>query len=467
MSRIPIRVRLAAAFALAMGFILLLVFLILYFRLQSNLDSSIDNGLRSRSDDVAALVYQADSGLAQGSGATRLSEAGESFAQVLTVNGEVFDSTPGATRPALTPTETSSLSSPSILDNRQVSGIEGAARLLATPISAQGMDLILIVGTSTSEQSDALNGLLAAFLVGGPIAILLSSGLGYLLASAGLAPVEALRRQAELITLERGGERLPLPDAKDEVRRLGETLNAMLERLEESFARERAFVADAGHELRTPLAILRSELEVTLRNDQFDEETGAALRRAVEEVDLLARLAEDLLTVASVQEGELEIHPVPTDVRMLLESLVTRFSDRLATDGRTIDLDAPAKLVVPMDPLRIRQAVINLIDNALRHGGDPIVVRARRDEEFLLLEVQDNGPGIPEDFVVGAFERFTRLDQSRAGGGTGLGLAIVRAIVQAHGGDATIERVDYGARVCLRLPLSHPRHPLDLPSGSS
>jgi signal transduction histidine kinase len=451
MTWLPIRVRLTAAFAVAMIILLALGGQFLYLRLQSDLDRAIDAGLRSRADDVAALVAQADSGLAQSS---RLARADESFAQVLRRDGSVYDSTPGATRPALGASEIRTLTSSRIIDDRQVSGIEGTARLLATPVTAQGLPLVVVVGSSVSERNEALHGMLGAFLMGGPIAVLLVSGIGYLLASFGLSPVEAMRRRAAWVTLERSGERLPLPKARDEIRRLGETMNAMLARLEESFERERAFVADASHELRTPLSVLQAELEVALRGGGYDEAVGAALRTAVEEVDQLTRLAEDLLLIARSDGAGLVVKREPTDLRQLLEAVIGRYRERAAAEGRGIVLEADAGLEALVDPLRIRQVVGNLIDNGLRYGAGTVRVCAEREGAVLSISVCDEGPGFPAGFEAQAFERFTRADHSRARGSAGLGLAIVRAIAHAHGGEARIEPTGRTQRVVVAVPLA-------------
>jgi two-component system, OmpR family, sensor kinase len=454
MSRLPIRVRLTAGFAVLVTVVLALAGLFIYERVGSDLDATIDRSLRSRADDVAALVSQADSGLAQGSG--QLAGAEESFAQVLRRNGTVLDSTPGATVPALGAGEIRNLTSLQILDGRTVPGIEGQARLLASPISAQDMRLVVVVGTSVAPRDEALAGLVRAFAVGGPIVVLLVSGAGYLLASLGLAPVEAMRRRADEVTLEQSGERLPLPPANDEIRRLGETLNAMLSRLEASFERERMFVADASHELRTPLAVLRAELEVALRRGGYDDQAGAQLEVALEEVDHLSRLAEDLLLIARSEDGGLAVEPEWTTVRELLDAVAGPFRDRAAQDGRSVELDAPADLEAHVDPFRIRQALANLIDNALRHGRGRVLVRAGREGSQLVVTVEDAGPGFPRAFVDRAFERFSRADPSRGRRGAGLGLGIVRAIARGHGGEASIESSDLGSAVVLRLPLVSP-----------
>jgi two-component system OmpR family sensor kinase len=452
MSRLPIRLRLTAALAVAMSVVLAVIAIFIYFRVQTDLDHTIDKGLRSRADDVAALVAQADSGLSQG-GSSRLTASGESFAQILRRNGTVYDSTPEATRPALTASEIGTLSSAKIFGKTHISGIEGEARLLASPVTAQGKSLVVVVGTSVDERTNALEGLLNAFLFGGPIAVLLASGAGYLLASIGLGPVEAMRRRAEHVKLGHGGEPLPLPRANDEIRRLGETLNAMLARLEQSFERERAFVADASHELRTPFAVLRAELEVAQRGGGYSERVGAALASAIEEVDHLSRLAEDMLLIARSGDRELAVKLEPTDVGLLLAGIADRYRERAIAEDRALEVAVSPDLWARLDPLRIRQAVGNLIDNALRHGKGTVQVAAEAGSERLLISVSDQGPGFPDDFAGRAFERFSRADNARGRGGTGLGLAIVRAIAVAHGGDAAIAESETGTKIVLQIPL--------------
>jgi signal transduction histidine kinase len=286
------------------------------------------------------------------------------------------------------------------------------------------------------------------------VAVLLASGLGYLLATAGLRPVEAMRRRAREVSLsDGGGELLPLPAARDEIRRLGETLNEMLDRLRRSFERERRFVADASHELRTPVAVIKAELEAALRAGDHDSQVRAALVAALEECDHLAQLAEDLLVVARAAEGELPVRREPVAIRPLLEGVRERFDDRARERGREIRVDGAGDLSVEADEFRLRQALGNLVDNALRYGEGEIVLSSRRppDAAALELDVSDQGPGFEPALAERAFERFARGDEARTRGGTGLGLAIVRAIAEAHGGGAEIVAGD-GAVVRIRLP---------------
>ncbi len=447
MSRLPIRVRLTAAFALAMVLVLAAAGLFVYLRLKDDLDESVDTGLESRAAAVAASG-QAAAGAPE--------DAEEGFAQVLTAEGRVLDSAGGVRGPALDGASAARAGAGERFSfEGEFSGLEGKVRVLAGPADfvptgprgdvAGGPDTIVdgavfAVGQSLDDRDETLSGLVASFAVGGPIAVLLASLLGYLLASAGLRPVEAMRRRAGEISLTHEGERLPLPAAQDEVRRLGETLNEMLDRLRRSFESERRFVADASHELRTPVAVIRAELDAALRAGGHDEQVREALVAALEECDHLAQLAEDLLFVARAAEGELPMRRESVEVRPLLEGVRARFGDRAREHRRDLRVDGGDGLRVDGDELRLRQALGNLVDNALRHGAGEIVLRARRGamDGAVELEVADHGPGFDPDLANRAFERFARGDAARTRGGTGLGLAIVRAIAEAHGGRAEI-----------------------------
>jgi signal transduction histidine kinase len=449
-SRLPIRARLTAAFALAMVLVLAAAGLFVYLRLKDDLDESVDVCLAARPTAVAGSGDAA-------AGAPE--EADEGFAQVLSRTGEVLETEGGTGEAVLTGAErVSAAAGARLILERPVPGIEGTVRILAGPASDH---TVFAIGQSLDDRDETLAGLVASFAIGGPIAVLLASVLGYLLASAGLRPVEAMRRRAGEISMAGEGERLPLPAAHDEVRRLAETLNEMLDRLRRSFDRERRFVADASHELRTPVAVIRAELEAALRAGGHDEQVREALVAALEECDHLAQLAEDLLVVARAAEGELPVRREAIEVRPLLEGVRARFGDRAREHGRELSVDGGDGLRVEADDLRLRQALGNLVDNALRHGEGDVVLRARRGEgdgEVVELEVADEGPGFDPDLAGRAFERFARGDAARTRGGTGLGLAIVRAIAEAHGGGAQI--VTGGARgATVRLWLPEPDGP--------
>jgi signal transduction histidine kinase len=441
---------LTAAFALAMVIVLAATAVFVYLRLRDDLNESVDAGLEARANAVAALVRQPGARLSEADAGTT-GEAEERLAQVLSPRGRVLEATGGAREPALRPAEATRATREVVRIERDIEGIEATARVLARPVSVRGGRRVVAVGQSLDDRDETLSGLVASFAVGGPIAVVLASIVGYLLATAGLAPVEAMRRRAREVSLAPQGELLPLPAARDEVRRLGETLNEMLERLRRSYERERRFVADASHELRTPVAVVKTELEGALRSGDYGPEVRQALVAAVEECDHLAQLAEDLLVIARAGEGKLPVRRERLRARSVLEAVRERFADRARHRGRQIRIDAEDELRLSADPLRVGQALGNLVDNALRHGDGEIVLGARTAEGGAELEVSDGGPGFEPGIEGRAFERFTRGDLARTRGGTGLGLAIVRAVAEAHGGHAAIVEAS-GATVRIWLP---------------
>jgi signal transduction histidine kinase len=284
------------------------------------------------------------------------------------------------------------------------------------------------------------------------------AGLGaYWLARAALSPVERLRRQAAAISERDDDAVLEVPRTKDEIAALAGTLNDLLGRLRRALERERALVADASHELRSPLAILRGELELAARPGRSTGELADAVRTAAEEADRLARITDDLLVLARGDAGQLSLRLTEMDLPELLSRSAAQAGSRLTAAGVTCHLDVPAGTRARADPDRLRQAIDNLLANAARFApaGSAIVLAARQDGPDLRIEVRDDGPGFPQAFLPHAFERFRRpgASRSRDEGGAGLGLAIVQAICAAHGGLATAcNRPGGGATVSLWLP---------------
>ena len=454
---LPTRVRVTLTFTAVMAVLLTAAGLFLYGEVGRTLDDTVDRGLHARAADLSAQIQQVDSGLAQ-AGHSPLTERGESFAQILTPGGQVVDSPPGLRHvQMLTPAQLARAAKHTITIDRAspLSDESDRARLLATPVRAQGRRLIVVVGSSLDTIDEAQRRLGTLLLIGGPIALLIASLAGYGAAAGALRPVEMMRRRAQEIQATRPGRRLPVPRSNDEVARLGETLNEMLERLEIALARERRFVADASHELRTPLAILKAELELALTESGDAASLREAVSSAADEADRVVQLAEDLLVIARSERGQLPIRPAALDATELLTDVTRRFALRADEHGVRLVVDVPEALELHGDRLRLEQALGNLIDNALRHGRGTIALAALRAPAGggVELHVLDDGDGLAEDFVDRAFDRFTRADAGRTAGGAGLGLAIVRAIATAHGGDAHARnRPEGGADVWMDLP---------------
>jgi two-component system, OmpR family, sensor kinase len=435
-SRLPIRLRLTLAFALAVVVVLAGACAFVYVHMRSDTDDAISGALETRLQAALSLLERGDSVGTADSGL--LGEHDESLAQLLRPDGRMVVALGAVHVPALTGDDLRRATRGRVLVERRLPGFDDSARVLARPVPGRRGRLVVAVGESLTDRNEALRALVRSFAVAGSLGVLLASLIGYGLATVGLRPVESMRRRAAEISLTGEEERLPLSPAHDEVRRLGETLNAMLDRLRRSFERERRFVADASHELRSPIAVIKTELEGALRTGRLGPDERLAVVAAVEECDRLAQLAEDLLVLARAADGRLPVRPEPLRVRTLLDSARDRFGDRAAEHGRTIRIDAPNDLGVVGDPLRLRQALGNLVDNAMRHGAGDIALSARATPGGVEIDVRDHGPGFAGDVADRAFERFTRAGSSRSGDGAGLGLAIVQAIAQAHGGRAGI-----------------------------
>ncbi len=435
-----------------MAVVLVAVGLFVYSRVGSDLEAALDNSLRSRADDLAAI---AASGRLGQTDEDRLVASDESLAQVIGPGARVLYSSSGlGDQPLIGGDELARAGrGPVFVDRESVGGFDERVRLLARPADAG----VIVVGATREDREEALSSLRTVLLTGGPIALLLAGLAGYWLASAALRPVGAMRTEAAEISRLGSGRRLPVPPARDELAELGGTLNEMLDRLEKSAERERGFVASASHELRTPLTLLKAELELALREGRSAEELRDAVASAAAESDRLVQLAEDLLVLARADEGRLPVRPEQLDIAELLESTARRFRSRAAEAGRELRVLPSDGLALYADRLRAEQALGNLVDNALRHGDGAVELAAERAGGAVRVHVRDRGPGFDLALDGHAFERFTRGDRARSRGGTGLGLAIVDAIARSHGGRTAAGGRDdgAGADVWIELPQSH------------
>ncbi len=441
--RLPIRLRLALAFAVGMAVVLACLGAFLYVRLGAQLLSSIDLGLRSRAQIVQAAV-------ADGSFADRptgLSDPDEAFSQVLDGSGAILGSSPEVAEHPLVEAGDLRARGP-VFVSRAVAGQEDPARLLIVPVDG---GRFVVVGATLSDRGEALDQLLALFAIGGPVALLVISLAGWAIAGAALRPVERMRVEAAAISASEPERRLPVPAGDDEIVRLATTLNEMLGRLQESLARERRFVDDAAHELRTPLAILNGELELALSRPRTAGELEATIRRASAEADRLARLAEDLLVLARAQEGRLPVHREDVSLGEVVAAACAGRRTSASAADVTITTDGGDRHA-SLDRARVRQAVENLLDNAIRHSppGGRVRVANGGDDGRVWVRVEDDGPGFGPEVLPIAFEPFSGASSN--GDGAGLGLAIARAVAVAHGGDATAENLPgRGARVTITL----------------
>lgn len=311
----------------------------------------------------------------------------------------------------------------------------------------------LVAGSPLDTVRRSVDAVQEGLLVAFPLLVASVGILAWVLAGRALHPVESIRAQVEAITASTLDRRVPVPRSGDEVARLAATMNAMLDRLEDASTRQQRFVADASHELRSPVAAIRTELEVAQRTAGPEDWPAVAERLLGEEARLEAVIS-DLFLLASLDEGAAGEH-VPVDLAEVAGEEARRRAP--GREGITIEVDAPAAAIVDGNRTQLRRAVTNLLDNAGRHARTTVRVGVHARDGRVRLLVDDDGPGIPETDRERAFERFTRLDDHRsrdgASGGSGLGLSLVRRIAQRHDGTATIGTAPLGgARVVLDLP---------------
>jgi two-component system OmpR family sensor kinase len=443
MAGVPIRVRLTLPFAAAMAVVLAATGVFVYLRVGRQLLDTLDTNLRAQIAEVRANAREQNALVDQDA------SLGPTVAAVELPSGGALAREPAG----LAPIPVRAPARGTAFFTMRIDGLRGDWRVAERRTELAGRPVVIVVARSLAARDETLDHLSHEFLFAAPAALLLAVLAGYGLAAAALRPVEAMRRRAEDVSAHEPGQRLPLPQARDELRALALTLNDMLARLEAAFEHERRFVSDASHELRTPLSLLRAELELALRRTRSRDELERVVRSAAEETERLSRLADDLLLVARSDQGRLPMRLESVDVSRLAARIRDRFAVRAEALGRQIVVEGSMDAVVSADPLRIEQALGNLVDNALVHGAGVVTLRVQLNDGLIELHVGDEGPGFPPSFEMRAFERFSRADEARAGGGSGLGLAIVALIARAHGGEAHLRNRDGGgADVWIALP---------------
>jgi signal transduction histidine kinase len=448
---LPIRLRLALFSGLLVAVVVIVLGAFVYLRLEADLRAAVDDGLAERAQ---ALV---DDPPADGIVEAETSDIGDTFGLIITSSGTLIATTEGLDPFAiLDALPVADLTAARVAELAMPSD-EGpqAVRVLAVP-GAPGQ--IVLAGVAFDDQRDTLNALQSELALAVPIAVLLGILTGWIVAGAALRPVDRMRVEAEAISGSEPDRRLSVPPTRDELAALGVSLNRMLDRLQSAVDRERRVVDNASHELRTPLANMKAELDLALRQPRSEDELRAALHSAADETDRLARLAADLLLLARLHRAQLPIRLERVDVGRLVGSAVDGFAGRASAAGVRLDGSVEPDLVAQVDEQRLRQALDNLIDNALRYAGagGTVHVTAATEGDWLVMSVADSGPGFPAEFRAQAFEPFSRTDAGRAReeGGAGLGLAIVRAVAEAHRGTVSARnRAEGGALVELRIPL--------------
>jgi signal transduction histidine kinase len=457
-SRVTLTAALGLLVALIAGDLLLLN------ALRVSLTRSVDDSARSGASQVAALID-----------ANRLPDpvpvAAGITIQVLGPTGQIVDVSPDADR--LVP----------LVPLPRARALAGGSRAILVPgapfdmpsllrvavVSANGGDLV-IAAVPFSEASGSLNVVARALVIGTPVLFLVFTGAIWLAVGSTLRPIDALRRGAAGVTATGVPSDLPVPEARDEVRLLALTLNDMLTRLAAAQQQQRALVSDTAHELRSPIASIRTQLEVAIDHPSGQDWESTA-RDVLADTLRLARLAEDLLLLARLDEqaghDAARQQGLPVDLGKLASAVAARYGDGrvpvAVTDAG--EVGEAGKCLVAGDWDRLDRMLVNLIDNAVRYANTSVIVSVRRDGRWAEVSITDDGPGIPEHDLERAFDRFARLDSARSregaeAGGAGLGLAIVRATAQAYGGTARLWPAGSGK------PAGPAGPPAGQPSGS-
>jgi len=431
------RLMVIGAVGLCLGFLLggLALIAALGLVLQRSVDAEAERTAR----DVAALV---DAGTLP----QPVAVAGSDRVQVVDAAGRVRSSSIDADRlvPMLHADELARARSGEKLfvDGGRL-GLTGPVRVMAVRAGPADDPQTVLVARSMSDVLKGIGLLRTILLIVFPLLVLGLSAVAWRVIGATLRPVEALRQGAEEITGR--STRLPVPAGRDEIHRLAVTLNGMLDRLEAGRARQREFVADAAHELRSPLANMRTQLEVAQRLGPAAE-WPAVGDDLLADTQRLARLVDDLLLLARSDDSSGRVHHELVELAELLREITTRYA--------TVEVLSEDPLWISAEPDAVRRVVANLLDNAVRYARSVVRVDARTDGSCVVITVTDDGPGIPAEDRGRVFERFTRLDDARArdAGGAGLGLAIVRELVRRHGGTVALADASPGLRVEVRLP---------------
>jgi heavy metal sensor kinase len=349
---------------------------------------------------------------------------------------------------------------PGNFSERFIKSIQSSAgerfRVVTGHHSIGTQDLVVRVAASEERIWHEVWELVSIFLFAIPVALILSGIAGYWMAAKALRPVEIMSRRAQAISAENLNERLPVQNPEDELGALATVINSLLTRVEKSFEELKRFTSDASHELRTPLQALRSVGEVALQSEQSSKYYREVISSMLEETDRMSKLTQSLLSLSRADSGNFKLNRTPTDLNSLVKE-VNNLLEPLAEEKKQSLITGPAEEAqVNIDPVVFRQAVMNLVDNAIKYSprNSQILSQVSRDNGSIIIEVRDQGPGIPLEHREKIFQRFYRVDKSRSRelGGAGLGLAITKWAVESHGGTLELKCDPTGGsvfRICL------------------
>jgi heavy metal sensor kinase len=448
-----------AIFALAQG----LFGVGMWFILRENLHDIADHVLETETEDVRRFLE----GRPAGERLTELrnavtdeygNETMGDYLQITDSEGNWIYRAPALTKEGFAPISTTALHKRL---NRDVRLGKKPFRFVAQKVEAGGKTYSVQAGTATDEEMETLQRFRDYLLMFAPLLLLLAGAVGYGLSRRALAPVDALTRTARTITGGTLSNRLAPLHTGDELQRLSDTLNEMLSRLESAFGRITQFTADASHELRTPVSLIRTEAELALRRSRGDDEYREALRRILLEAERTTTLIEQLLAMARADSGREAFQIKVVDLRSTLQDVAAGW--RQVANVRGLQFSErilEAELSVLADEAALRRVINVLLDNAFKYTplpGGMVHLSAERKQRLAVVSVRDNGVGIPEEEQTRIFERFYRVDKARSRdmGGAGLGLSIAQWIVEQHHGRIVVESTPgAGSIFRVELPLA-------------
>jgi len=440
---------------------------LLYFGLQHFLENDLRESQLRRAHQIAntLLAHVKQTGEAYVASQTKdwyEPEINDRFIRITRADGTVVYASGAPKDGSFNPADVPALPpSPDPEFSRKLK-LTGNKTLLVTALNFKpsGSSVYLVeFGALLDPVETMLNHLFLQLTLGLPLAVIVITMGGYWLVRRALRPVERITRAAERITQHNLSERLPVSPTGDELERLSVSLNRMIARLDDAFQNSKRFVADASHELRTPLTILRGELEDLTEDSRLNAELRERAASLLEEVMHLSKIVEELFTLSRLDAGEAQTEWSRLDLAELARTTAEQMS--LLAEDKNISISCETHQPVPVegDPVRLKQVVVNLLDNAIKYmpekGG--IRLRVRAVNGHAILEVEDNGIGIPPDALPHIFERFYRVDPTRSADSesAGLGLSIVKSICTAHGAEVEAESTPgKGSRFRVKLPLS-------------
>jgi signal transduction histidine kinase len=442
-----IRARTTAAACVVVAGALVAGMVVLLAVLHRTLLDNVDDGARVRAQDVAMLVSGGDLP------ATLAVHGDEdAFVQVVDANGKVLAASTNLDGIGPIASFRPERDQP-VIHTTPIPVIDEDGddfRVVAAPAQTERGPVTVYVAAHMDRMKETISTVRKMLLIGLPVLLAIVGVTAWQVVGRALRPVDAMRREVAEIGERDLARRVPEPPVDDEIGRLAKTMNQMLDRLETSSERQRRFVADASHELQSPLAASRADLEVALAHPESAQWTQTATD-LVADNQRMTRLVQDLLFLA---RSDGAVPPAPTALIDLDDVVRGELARQRIPEGITLDASRVAAVEVRGDADQLTRVLRNLFDNAVRHARSVVVVELTADASGVTLAVADDGPGVPAEARDRIFERFTRLDDSRSRftGGTGLGLAIAREIVEAHRGTISLDPDAPGARFVVRLP---------------